>query len=312
MRYIALGLALVVGMWWADTARVGHAANSRRVTAAEQAGNADRGCGVIEWAPQGAGKRIDYLNVVNYPNDPASILGRRIGLPGHPWTEPITGMEFVWVPGGCFQMGNDRIFRGSETPEHEVCVDGFWLGTYEVTQAEWTRVMGNNPSRFKGDRNPVEHVSWDDTQKFIRRLNGKGNGAFRLPTEAEWEYAARSGGKVETNFSVNIFSGWSEDWDRMAWYESNSGEQTHPVGGKAPNGLGLYDMSGNVEEWCQDWAEMGYYRHSPRNNPSGPSSGSEHVFRGGSIFSVTSELSVTARDLSRYSVGSGFRLVRTN
>ena len=137
-------------------------------------------------------------------------------------------MEFVWVPGGCYRMGSNS-GEDDEQPVHEVCVDGFWLGKYEVTQAEWQRVMGNNPSHFKGDRNPVEIVSWDDAQEFIKRLNAKGNGTFRLPTEAEWEYAARSGGKDEKYAGGN-------DVDRVAWYKSNSGGKTHPVGTKAPNG----------------------------------------------------------------------------
>ncbi|MGE4299015.1 MAG: formylglycine-generating enzyme family protein [Desulfovibrionaceae bacterium] len=230
---------------------------------------------------------------------------------GKTWTEPTTGMAFVWVPGGCFQMGSptsERYRDGDEGPVHEVCVDGFWLGKYEVTQAEWTKVMGNNPSHFKGDRNPVEKVSWNDAQEFIRRLNGKGNGGFRLPTEAEWEYAARSGGKAQT------YSG-GEDLTRVAWYDGNSGGQTHPVGGKAPNGMGLYDMSGNVWEWCQDWLSSSYYASSPRSNPTGPDMGSGRVNRGGSWCSEPSY----ARSANRYGFwpdiaynDCGFRLSRTN
>ncbi|MGE4298007.1 MAG: formylglycine-generating enzyme family protein [Desulfovibrionaceae bacterium] len=292
MRYIALGLALVAGMWWADTAR---------------AGQADQNPGVIEWTPQGIGERIDYLNMRDYPDDPTVALVRGIGLPGFPYTDPTTGMEFVWVPGGCFQMGSD--YGGhDEKPVHEVCVDGFWMGKYEVTQAEWRQVMGNKPSNFKGDRNPVENVSWDDVQGFIRRLNGRGNGGFRLPTEAEWEYAARSGGRTET------YAG-GENVDRVAWYNGNSGGKAHPVGGKAPNGLGLYDMSGNMWEWCQDWYGEGYYAASPRSNPTGPGGYSARVVRGGSWLDgprhVRSALrrwhlpSITLFDL-------GFRLLRTN
>ncbi len=185
-------------------------------------------------------------------------------------------MEFVLVPGGCFQMGvtfGDGY--SDEKPVHEVCVDSFYMGKYEVTQGQYQVVTGNNPSNFKkGDNYPVENVSWNDTQSFIRSLNGKGGSKYRLPTEAEWEFAARSGGRSEKYAGGN-------DIDAVAWYTSNSGSSTHPVGQKQPNGLGLYDMSGNVWEWCGDWYDGSCYGSSPRNNPEGPSSGSGRVGRGG-------------------------------
>ena len=144
--------------------------------------------------------------------------------------------------------------------------------------------MGNNPSYFKNcDNCPVEQVSWDDVQEFISKLNQKlapagikqGTGKkYRLPTEAEWEYAARSGGKKEK------YAG-SDNLDSVAWYSSNSGSKTHPIGQKQPNGHGIYDMSGNVWEWVQDWYDSGYYKNSPKNNPRGPDSGSLRVHRGG-------------------------------
>jgi len=192
------------------------------------------------------------------------------------WVEPTTGMEFVWVEGGCFQMG-DTFEDGDndEKPVHEVCVKSFGMSRYEVTQGQWQKIMGNNPSRFtKGKNYPVEQVSWDDTQGFIRKLNSHSGRCFRLPTEAEWEYAARSGGKKEK------YAG-SGDVDRLAWYNGNSGGSTHPVGTKEPNGLGLYDMSGNVWEWSSDRYGKNYYQQSPRNNPQGPSSGSFRVIRDG-------------------------------
>jgi formylglycine-generating enzyme required for sulfatase activity len=192
------------------------------------------------------------------------------------WVEPNTGMEFVWVEGGCFQMG-DLFEDGDddEKPVHEVCVDSFGIGRYEVTQGQWQKIMGSNPSRFtKGKNYPVEQVSWDDTQGFIRKLNSNSGSCFRLPTEAEWEYAARSGGKKQK------YAG-SSNVDRLAWYDSNSGGSTHPVGTKEPNGLGLYDMSGNVWEWSSDWYGKNYYQQSPRNNPQGPSTGSFRVIRDG-------------------------------
>jgi formylglycine-generating enzyme required for sulfatase activity/serine/threonine protein kinase len=193
------------------------------------------------------------------------------------FTDPTTGMEFVAVPGGCFQMGDTFGDGGAdEKPVHEVCVDGFFLGKYEVTQGEYQKIVGTNPSNFKkGDRYPVENVSWEDAREFIKKLNSKSKRQYRLPTEAEWEYAARSGGKKEKYAGGN-------DIDAMAWYSKNSGSSTHPVGGKRPNGLGLYDMSGNVWEWCQDWFDANYYSSSPRQNPAGPSSGSIRVLRGGS------------------------------
>jgi formylglycine-generating enzyme required for sulfatase activity len=195
---------------------------------------------------------------------------------GEAWTEPYTGMEFVWVPGGSFEMGDlfgDGYER--EKPVHTVELDGFWLGKYPVTQAQWEKVMGNNPSHFKGRNNPVECVSWQDVQEFISKLNSRSKDSrFCLPTEAQWEYAARSGGKWE------LYAG-GNDIDRVAWYFDNSGGKTHPVGQKAPNGLGIYDMTGNVWEWCHDWFDENYYARSPRSNPSGPSGGSYRVDRGG-------------------------------
>lgn len=195
--------------------------------------------------------------------------------PGEIWTDPATGMEFVWVPQGCFQMGSTS-GEADEKPVHEVCVDGFWLGKTEVTQGQWTRVMGSNPSRFKkGDDYPVEQVSWNDVQEYIGKLNEQGNGKFRLPAEAEWEYAARSGGRDET------YAG-GEDVERVAWHNGNSGRSTHRVGTKAPNGLGLYDMSGNVWEWVQDWyAEDAYASHSKSNPISNNSASGNRVLRGG-------------------------------
>ncbi len=195
------------------------------------------------------------------------------------------GIEMVYVKGGCYQMG-DTFGDGNsdEKPVHEVCPDDFYIGKYEVTQGQWKAIMGNNPSYFKdcGDNCPVEQVSWNDAQEFIRKLNQRtknnpqapfGKGEFRLPTEAEWEYAARSGGKSEK------YSG-GNDIDSVAWYNSNSGSKTHPVGQKKPNGLGLYDMSGNVWEWVNDW--YGSYSSGSQNNPKGLSSGPGRVARGGS------------------------------
>ena len=199
-----------------------------------------------------------------------------------PFNDPVTGMEFIFIKGGCYEMG--ATFGdgdATEKPVHEVCIDDFYLGKYEVTQGQWDKVMRNNPSSFKGRDNPVEQVSWNDVQEFIDRLNRQSGRKYRLPTEAEWEYAAKSGGKRAK------FSGTSQESElgQYAWYISNSGWQTHPVGQKKPNELGLHDMSGSVWEWCADWYDENYYKNTPKNNPRGPRSGSMRVLRGGSWYS---------------------------
>ncbi len=214
-------------------------------------------------------------------------------------TDSATGMQFVFVKGGCYQMG-DTFGDGqaNEKPVHEVCVNDFYIGKYEVTQGQWKKVMGYNASYFSscGENCPVESVSWNDTQEFIRKLNSQSGKTYRLPTEAEWEYAARSGGKSEKYAGGN-------DVDPVAWYVDNSGRKTHPVGQKRPNGLGLYDMSGNVWEWCSDWHGEKYYSQSSRDNPGGPSSGSWRVLRGGSC----SGSSDYARAADRFFIGPEFR-----
>ena len=208
-------------------------------------------------------------------------------------TDPVTGMEFVFVKGGCFEMG-DTFGDGEvdEKPVHSVCVSDFHMGKFEVTQAQWEKVMGSNPSHFrKGGSYPVEEVSWNDAQEFIGKLNRMTGKSYRLPTEAEWEYAARSGGKREK------WAGTSSEADLAdyVWYAKNAGDSTHPAGEKKPNGLGLYDMSGNVWEWCGDWYGKDYYASSPRDNPTGPSSGESRVYRGGSWYNIPRHVRATHR-----------------
>lgn len=225
----------------------------------------------------GKGKMIWWNVLQDFPRGMNSEIAWEITAGGQAFTDAATGMEFVFIKGGCYEMGDTfGDGEGDEKPVHEVCVNDFYLGKYEVKQGQWQAVMGNNPSNFKdcGASCPVEQISWNDTQDFIGRLNGKTGKNYRLPTEAEWEYAARSGGKREK------YAG-GDDLDRVAWYSSNSGSKTHPVGTKAPNGLGLYDMSGNVWEWCQDWYGEKFYGESPRDNSRGPSSGQYRVRRGG-------------------------------
>ena len=199
---------------------------------------------------------------------PISVTGAK--------TFTVNGVNFTMVPvqGGTFQMGsNDGEY--DEKPVHNVTLSSYYIGQTEVTQALWKAVMDNNPSRFKGDNLPVENVSWDDCKSFITKLNQLTGERFRLPTEAEWEFAAK-GGRQSRGFE---YSG-NTNVDYVAWYDDNSGSKTHPVATKSPNELGIYDMSGNVYEWCQDW--YGNYSSSSQTNPTGPTSGSHRVVRGGS------------------------------
>ena len=187
--------------------------------------------------------------------------------------------NMVYVPGGTFTMGATSE-QGSdaepdEKPTHSVTLSSYYICKYEVTQALWRAVMGSNPSNFIGDNLPVEQVSWDDCQTFIDRLNNYTGRNFRLPTEAEWEFAARGG-----NYSRHYKYSGSNYIGDVAWYGDNSGKRTHPVGTKQANGLGLYDISGNVYEWCSDW--YGSYSSYSQNDPTGPNSGSYRVIRGGS------------------------------
>ena len=187
--------------------------------------------------------------------------------------------NMVYVQGGTFTMGATSE-QGSdadydEKPAHQVTLSSFSIGRYEVTQEEWQAVMGSNPSEFKGSRKPVEQVSWNDCKSFISKLNSITGKNFRLPTEAEWEFASRGGIKSQGY----KYSG-SNNLNSVAWYYDNSGNTTHDVGLKSPNELGIYDMSGNVCEWCSDW--YGNYSSSSQTNPTGSYSGwSFRVFRGG-------------------------------
>ena len=197
----------------------------------------------------------------------------------------VEGVKFkmVNVEGGVFKMGSEYGER-DESPVHEVKLSSFSIGQTEVTQELWEAVMGSNPSKWKGLKLPVENVSWNDCQTFITKLNALTGKQFRLPTEAEWEYAAR-GGSQSKGYT---YSG-SNSFDDVAWYSSNSGSKTHEVATKSPNELGIYDMSGNVCEWCQDWFGRSYYASSVINNPTGPSSGYSRVRRGGSWISTAAD-----------------------
>ena len=192
-------------------------------------------------------------------------------------------LEMVLIAAGEFMMGSpesDGHARGDEKPQHRVRITKpFYLGKYPVTQEQWNEVMANNPSIADGLQNPVDSVSWEDCQKFCDVLNTKPHpeGKFKLPTEAQWEYACRAG-----NTTTYSFGNDESELSAHAWYFENSHRQSHPVGGKMPNAWGLYDMHGNVCEWCQDWYDCGYYAHSSTDDPAGPVTGSERAFRGGS------------------------------
>ena len=209
-------------------------------------------------------------------------------------TFTINGVSFkmILVEGGTFKMGatSDQgiVIYGDEEPTHDVTLSYYYIGETEVTQELWKAVTDINLSNFSGLRRPVETVSWNDCQYFITRLNSLTGQNFRLPTEAEWEFAARGG----NNSGCYMYAG-SNSLDDVAWYWDNSRRETHEVAQKAPNELGLYDMSGNVYEWCQDW--YGSYSSSSQTNPTGPSSGSDRVSRGSCWDSYASECRLSIR-----------------
>ena len=209
------------------------------------------------------------------------MLGKSPELPTH-YTVNGVSFDMVNVEGGTFTMGATSEQTSSaeewEYPAHEVTLSDYQIGMTEVTQELWLAVMGTNPSMFTGDlQRPVEYVKWIECQEFITRLNELTGANFRLPTEAEWEYAARGGNK-----SKGYKYAGSNSISQVAWYKSNSGDTTHPVAKKSPNELGIYDMSGNVWEWCQDWyAET--YPEEAQTDPTGPESNEWNckVYRGG-------------------------------
>ena len=208
--------------------------------------------------------------------------------------------EMVFVKGGTFQMGSNG-GEEDEKPVHSVTLSGYYIGKYEVTQKQWRDVMGNDPANlaFPGcDDCPVERVNWEDVQIFLQNLNSKTGKNYRLPTEAEWEFAALGG-----NSSKNYTYSGSNNLNDVAWNKENSDSKTHPVGGKQVNELNIYDMTGNVWEWCSDWYDEKYYESSPSQNPKGASSGSLRVNRGGSWRLTT----VYCRLTNRNGNGPSFR-----
>ncbi|HMT03047.1 MAG TPA: formylglycine-generating enzyme family protein [Burkholderiales bacterium] len=218
--------------------------------------------------------------------------------------------DMVEVTGGSFQMGKEKGPKAA--PQHSVYLSAFSIAKYPVTQAQWVAVMGDNPSYFKGENLPMDSVNWEDIQEFLTKLNTllqRTTTMYRLPTEAEWEYAAKGGQK-----SKGFLYAGSNDVDDVAWYKYklNGYISTHPVGTKAANELGLYDMSGNVWEWCNDWYDENYYSNSPTNNPTGPTTGTFRILRGGSWYDVAEHSQITSRNYlnpAHRFVGMGFRIV---
>jgi len=235
------------------------------------------------------------------------LLARGCGSKSsEPHSEPqyITnsiGMKLVSIPAGRFVMGG--FGSDNEKPQREVTVSqSFHMGVYEVTQAQYREIMGSNPSRFGGDDSPVENVSWDDAVRFCEKLSAKEGKKYRLPTEAEWEYACRAGSTNDPPMSRELYD--------MGWHRDNSGGRTHTVGSKPPNGWGLHDLHGNVEEWCSDWYGANYYSQGVNTDPPGPTTGEFRVLRGGDIY--THLFSSSARRVlfaSRRDGTVGFRVV---
>lgn len=218
----------------------------------------------------------------------------------------FAGIRFVKIEPGCFFMGKDTDIKETnpvESPQHKVCISKpFYIGETEVTQKQWESVMGNNPSKTKAFYKPVDKVSWNDAQEFIRKLNTQENSqAFRLPTEAEWEYSARAG-------STTLFSYGAKpnDLSNYAWFgDEGYGGASHEVALKKPNQWGLFDVHGNVWEWVQDWYDPNYYSSSPDKDPQGPVTGQYRVYRGGSWVGKA----INLRTSLRY---SGLPVLRTN
>lgn len=241
----------------------------------------------------GTNKTIER-EIADCKNDSPDVLGGDL-------TFTVNGVSFVmkYVEGGTFWMGAqsenpnepsyDYFASSSEKPVHSVTVSTFYMGETEVTQSLWIVVMGENPSYCRDNDLPVERVSWNDCLEFVHKLNQMTGENFRLPTEAEWEYAAH-GGNLSKGY---IYSG-GNDIGKVAWYGNNSDMVTHTVKTKQPNELGLYDMSGNVWEWCSDWFDN--YSESSQINPRGPSIGTHRVLRSSSLASSTGGCSITNRD----------------
>jgi len=257
---------------------------------------------VLKLTMGGPGPEIEAAGApeANEPNAPAGPNEVRPPAPEPPETnEPNTaearpgvsrrpgtvtnsiGMKLAYIPPGRFLMGSPPTEKNrdpDEGPQHSVEISkGFYIGVTEVTQAQWQAVMGSNNSYFKGENLPAEMLSWEQAAEFCRRLSALENKTYRLPTEAEWEYACRAGSTGRFCFGES-----DSALGEYAWFAENSDSTTHPVATKRPNAYGLYDMHGNVWEWCSDWYDPNYYARSPATDPCGPATGQYRVLRGGS------------------------------
>ena len=230
-------------------------------------------------------------------------------------------LEMIWIKPGTFTMGSpeDELGRFDDEVQHPVTLTrGYWLGKYEVTQAQYKAVMGTNPSHFTGDNNPVDTVSWDDAMEFCKKLTEIEKVAGRLPegykytlpTEAQWEYACRAGTTTALNSGKNLSDKVEcPEMDEVGWYDHNCGQKTHPAGQKLPNAWGLYDMHGNLWEWCLDWE--GDYPTEAVSDPTGPGTGRYRVIRGGSWYSWACSCQSALRfsyDSGKGDDDSGFRV----
>lgn len=215
--------------------------------------------------------------------------------------------NMILVEGGKFTMGNDKGYP-NEKPPHEITISSFYMSETEVTQDDWEKVMGSNPSVVKGGDLPVTNVNYDEVIEFITKLNGLTNEKYRLPTEAEWEFAAKGGNK-----SKGYTVAGSDDPGSVAWFRDNSNKEIKSVRRKKKNELGLYDMSGNVWEWTSDFFDPNFYASSPSKDPKGPATGAFRVLRGGSASDAANAMRVSGRFSSFPQVKSGvfgFRLAK--
>jgi formylglycine-generating enzyme required for sulfatase activity len=220
-------------------------------------------------------------------------------------TKKIGGIDFVLIKGNSFMMGSEEgVGESDEHPKHKVTIDSYWIGMYEVTQKQYQDIMGKNPSYYKGEILPVEQVTWDNAMEFCKKFGEKYKVKMRLPTEAEWEFACRA------DTTTNYYWGDKIDGD-YCWYGQNSSDRNHPVGEKKPNPWGLYDMAGNVWEWCMDWYNEKYYLISPEKNPQGPNLSYYRVLRGGGRSREFGHRSTgrSSNDPSDTSDTNGFRVV---